>query len=446
MTEEEIEEGGITIGQIFRTIFSQKWLALLIAAAITVVGTLGLYFLGKRNEVYSVSFVLQLPNTSETNSTSTSYTYPDGASFYFTDLISKQNLKEVASREGFKDIDVDKMVKKGDISISREVDKVTENSQNGVYDLSYTVKVKAKYFGEEDVARDFIEALISFPRDYISTMFIDYDQSLTVAKSLITYDGQLDALKEQAEFILTNYEELIAAYGTGVVVKEGKTLGFYQAQLQTFLKSTLDNLKTRALTNMYVMGDENGQPLAAAIRQYETDTLTKRDELNELQRTLDALYVGSDGQTSVIVGAEILECAAKKEKLQTEIDYYEKFTAESCTYNEEFDKEVKTASAKVEGFTKEFAEISSIVYKTKTTVNYLNASIIEVEGGRGLIMSVGISLIVGLILAAVVAYIVGWNKLKTANASQGTASAYRGAQIQATAEATKDDENKQDEK
>ena len=58
--EEEIEngEGGITLGYIFRTIFSQKWLALIIAAVITVAGALGLYFMGKSGTVYSVSFVL----------------------------------------------------------------------------------------------------------------------------------------------------------------------------------------------------------------------------------------------------------------------------------------------------------------------------------------------------------------------------------------------------
>ncbi len=34
--ENEKEEGGVTLGYVFRTIFSQKWLALIIAAVITV--------------------------------------------------------------------------------------------------------------------------------------------------------------------------------------------------------------------------------------------------------------------------------------------------------------------------------------------------------------------------------------------------------------------------
>ena len=141
MDEIERGEGGITIGEIFRTIFSQKWLALVIAAAITIVGTVGLYFFGKQKEMYSVSFVLQLPNSGDASSTS--YTYPDGESFYFTDLISSENLKAVASREEFQDINVNRMVKKSDISIARTVDRVDDESTDGVYDLNYSIRVKA---------------------------------------------------------------------------------------------------------------------------------------------------------------------------------------------------------------------------------------------------------------------------------------------------------------
>ena len=442
MTEEELEENGITIGQIFRTIFSQKWLALIIAAVITIVGTLGLHFMGKRSEVYSVSFVLQLPNTSETTTTSTSYTYPDGVSFYFTDLISKNNLKEVASRDGFKGVKVERMIKEGDISISRAVDKVTEDSQNGVYDLSYTIKVKSKYFDDEDVARDFIEALVSFPNAHIGSMYIDYDQSLTVAKSLITYDGRLDALKEQSDFILSKYEQLTGAYGTELVVKDGKTLGYYQGQLQSYVttNSTLDNLKTKALKEHLVMSDGNGQPLLAAIEQYGADLSRKVEEKDKIEGALARLYAGADGQSSSVIAdtEAVMKYALEVEQLKKEIDAFEAFVNGDCEYRESFDKEVNAAEAKVEGFTKEFAEISSIVYKTKTTVNYLNSNIVEVEGGRGLLLSVGISLIAGIIIAAIAAYIVGWNKLKKASLYQ---SALSDEEAQAQAAVT-DESNK----
>ena len=237
--EEEIEngEGGITLGYIFRTVFSQKWLALIIAAVITVAGALGLYFMGKSGTVYSVSFVLQLPKTGEASTTS--YTYPDGESFYFTDLISYENLMQVASRKDFEGIDVETMVKSNDISIIRSVDKLDEDSKDGVYDLNYTVKVKAKYFENEDKARSFIEAITAFPREYISQMNINYDQSLTSSKSAVTYDEQLTLLKNQAQYIQSKYGALIGAYGNEFVVGDGRTLGQCKNEVDAYVAKDL---------------------------------------------------------------------------------------------------------------------------------------------------------------------------------------------------------------
>ena len=220
--KEEREEGGITVGFIFRTIFSQKWLALILAAVITIAGTLGLYFLGKRSETYSVSFVLQLPDAGD--ATSTSYTYPDGESFYYKDLVSLDTLKVISSREGLKRIDVEKMVGEGDISIVRTVDRIDEQSKDGVYDLKYTIKVKTKYFKNDDEARLFIEAIASYPREHISEMNIDYDKSLTASKSKTTYEEQLNSLKDQTVYIQSKYAALIKSYGEEFVVESGKTL------------------------------------------------------------------------------------------------------------------------------------------------------------------------------------------------------------------------------
>ena len=83
--ENEKEEGGVTLGYVFRTIFSQKWLALLIAAVITVAGTLGLYFLGKTNEVYNVSFVTNLPGS---QSSASYFEFPGGHTQHLTEAVS----------------------------------------------------------------------------------------------------------------------------------------------------------------------------------------------------------------------------------------------------------------------------------------------------------------------------------------------------------------------
>lgn len=418
MEEEIVEEGGITIGQIFRTIFSEKWLALIIAVAITVIGTIGLYFIGKRREVYSVSFVLQLPG--EDSTSSAQYTYPDGSSFYYTDLVSPDNLKEVASREGFTGVNVDKIVKKGDISVS------LADFSNGVVGLKYTINVKAKYFKSESAARCFIEELISLPIEHIGSMNINYDHSFTDSKEAITYDEQLTLLKRQATYIQSKYTSLIKTYGE-VVVKDGKTLSYYQTRLQTFLdRGDIERLKTTALEKSYVMGDENGQPLAAAIAKYTAEKADKMREKEILSKALDEAMKAlndtlKDQSASVIVDTSaILSYTEQIARLEQEIKEIEAFLDDGNggRVNAEFENEVTAVEAQVEAFTNEFAEVSSKVYQNKSTVSFLSTRVVEVSGGKGIVMSTFVSLVLGIIVAAIVAYIVGWSKLRKAVSSQ----------------------------
>ena len=261
----EREESGVTLGDIFRMMFSQKWLALAIVIIVTVAGTLTFYFKGKLDEVYSVSFVLQLPNAGD--ATSTSYTYPDGESFYFTDLVSQEKLNAVASLNEFKKIDVSKMIKNGDVSIIRTIDKLDEdNQEGGVYDLNYTIKLKAKYFANEDLARNFVKTITSSPYDYIRSMDINYDQSLTTSRSAITYEEQLGLLKSQAYYIQANYNELIGAHGREFVVEGGKTLAQYKDEIDTYLSQDLFTaLITNAKENGYVKANNE------AKLKYESD-------------------------------------------------------------------------------------------------------------------------------------------------------------------------------
>ena len=64
MSENEKEEGGIALSEIFHIIFSQKWILITILVVLTLGGTLGIYY-GKNafSRVYEVSFTLELPKT-----------------------------------------------------------------------------------------------------------------------------------------------------------------------------------------------------------------------------------------------------------------------------------------------------------------------------------------------------------------------------------------------
>lgn len=435
--EIENEGGGITLGYIFRTIFSQKWLALVITAVITIVGTLGLYFMGKRGVTYSVSFVLQLPKAGDASSTA--YTYPDGESFYFTDIISSENLKEVASREGYGSIDVDKMVKKGDITIIRSVDKLDDDSKEGVYDLNYTVKVKASYFSDEDSARDFIEALTVFPREYIGNMDIDYDQSLTTSKSAITYDEQLTLLKNQTYYIQAKYGELIETYGSEFVVKDGRTLAQCKNEVDSYLtKDLFTSLINDAEKNSYIKSDTEGK------LKYESDKYSKEQALERAKNTLKGLsdFKPADGS---LIYDEIVALNREIATLEQDIAilqrYIDAYANTELIQPEAFEKEVAKVEASVSKFTEDIKPVASYVYSRVTKINYLSTKVVEVEGGRGIVMSLAVSLVAGLVVACAAAYVVGWSKQKKADttAVAGGVPVYGEAQLQAAATDETDD-------
>lgn len=424
--EEDIgnEGSGITIGYVFRTIFSQKWLALILAALITIVGVLGLYFWGKRSEVYSASFVLQLPYTGDV--ATTSYTYPDGESFYYTDLKSSSTLEKVAAGEGFEKINIKKMVKKDDIKILRSVDRVDVNSNDGVYDLNYTIKVKSSYFKNEDEARAFIEALVSIPRNHIISMNINYDMSLTTSKLAITYAEQLARLKNQTTYIQSEYENLIKGYGQEFVTESGKTLAQYKDEIDQYISQDLfTSLKGLADKYGYIKSEE-------AKLKYEGDKESKLLALERANKKLEALkemQVGStiiDGQI-VAIAEEIGNLQYELGIIQTYLDTYEN----AIETPQEFKDAVDGVEEAVTAFTNDIKPVASYVYGKVTKINYMSTNVVEIEGGRGLMISTVLSLVAGIVVAAIVAYIVGWSKQKKAATQSAAAPNCSEAQLQA---------------
>ena len=64
--EEEVEEEkrGITVGEVFRVAFTQKWLILIIAVIITIAGTLGIYFgYNKTKTQYAATFTVNFTDS-----------------------------------------------------------------------------------------------------------------------------------------------------------------------------------------------------------------------------------------------------------------------------------------------------------------------------------------------------------------------------------------------
>lgn len=450
MAENEIEEekSGMSFADIIRIIFSQKWVALIILVVVTLAGTLGLHYGSNAiSKTYDVSFTLELPRTNEKNairdengniinpSTSVVY-YPDGTAFYYTDIVALTTLKKVKnSNEAFEGIDVDDMSKRNRISIERTINETANNS--GTYESNYKLTVKANYFSDQTVARDFLEALTKTPTDHLGLMNIDYGVYIDSARSAPDYIKEISQLIAQLEYLLERYSTFVSLYNDLSI--EGKTLRSYAQEINSYLNDSaaLEILQAEVRRNAYLKSEE-------LIERYEIelDQLQRRYDI--AKKTLDNLLLVKEGSESLSVSSAaiiktqsdlVAELAKEIEEIQgnkddpnkviigfkNSLDYDSKDgTIHKSQNHKDFLVKLGEAYTTVEGFTQTFEDVVAQVYSKVSVISYSNSNVISINGVTGLIQAFIISVVAGIVLALLVAFIVGRIvlKKKTSNAAQ----------------------------
>lgn len=399
------EANSISLRDIFKTIFTQKWLALIIAVVITVGGVLAIQ-LGYNNgqKYYTSQFSLVLP---EDDNEGTRYTYPDGVPFQYADMIAYKSLNAVKkSDERFADIDIDSIAKKGAISISREVNEEKETT--------YTLTVKASYFPNSGIARDFIVALANVPVKYLSTMDADYDVYLALYEDAEDYESEISLLNSQLDYVVGQFKELIDSYG-GNFVANGKTLSAHYNEVKAYSdKNKLDVLFAQVRKEGILKSEDSKDRYAA--QKVEID-----NRLEIAQATLDVLLKGTENSQGNIIysDAEVLK---KQSDLVQELIQQkralEKYSA-STNINPNFESSaIQPEYEKVKGFTDTLTTVVGVVYEKAASVAFTSVNAVTLSGGMGMLTSVLLSLIAGLIIACLVAYVVGVKKQKAAAPAQ----------------------------
>ncbi len=436
MEENQREEGGISLKDIFRTIFSQKWIALAILIVVTLAGTVGIYFgVNNSKREYVASFVLNLPGD---DGSKNYYTYPDGTTFYYSDLISKETLEKVkkSDDDAFNAVDIEKMADEGDISIDR-----TLNSDKS--EATYILHVKANYFKNKEVAKLFIEKLANFPGSYLAEMNIAYDNKISNVDSLKSYENMISAFEEQCDDLMKQYQQFITQYKPDFRIRDGKTLQYYLNEIDTYVNKnkTLTVLKTRVQNEGLLKSEELKEDYKAELEQ------VKRDYARE-NSILEAMVAGSSEiqQNSIAIRDQ----AAKVADLTQRQKDLEKYISEDAKLaDEDFKNTINNAYETVKGFTADFKYAAETVYSVALTVSFTTSNVITTAGETGIIKAFIISLVAGLILALLIGYVAGAVKQSKRQKSSAEVSAeakLSEAEVVAQAAATDAEEDKSEKK
>ena len=372
------ETSGITVRDIFKTIWSQKWLALIIAVVITVGGVLAIQLgYNKGQEYYSSQFSLVLPDEGKDE---TKYTYPDGTPFQYADMVAYKALSAVKqSNESFASIDVETMAKKGNISVIR--------SANEVDGVTYTLTAKATYFSDYNLAREFLIALANVPVNYRSQMNVDFDVYISLSADAEDYESQISLLNAQLDYLVKEFEDLIKSYGGNFVVN-GKTLSSYYNEIKAHAdKNNLEILLAKVKKDGILKSEKLEQKY--------------KEQIIDIERQYDIAKFTLDNLLNLVA-----ELDKQKQEYQNYID--------NGTVNPDFETtSIKPEYDKIKGYTDTLTNVVTVVYEKASSVSFTSVNAVSLSGGMGMLTSVLLCLIVGVIVAGVAAYVVGAKKQKS---------------------------------
>ncbi len=407
---DEEERDGLTVREILRVIFSQKWLALIIAAIITIGGTLGLYFgYNAANAEYTRIFTISIPGSDNLNPV-----FPDNSPFDYRDIISRENLVSAkAADEAFKDIDISTMYRNREISITRSTNQIT--SEN--IEMSYIVSVNSKYFSDSNQASDFIDELVKMPVNYLlglsgeqDAYLSDYGLSNFYEDNILVLKNQLNHLQEGTDLLVTSTGNSSSIALLGKIKRFGSKLEIADADLRE---------------NLYVHNVEE------VYSKYSKLYASVTREIEYKQEEIERIYGNAAGNNGGIFQPteRVEELAAEITSLRREADLYRDYVEKygdigspvpdvttPAEGSAEFAQQLAALKDELAALTDEYEATLSAYYSQYSLVTYDGALIMS--GGINIIVCILISLIVGVIVAAAVSFFIGLKKRRSSNVQQ----------------------------
>lgn len=390
-----------------------------------------MFLLNPAKTSYSMDFFILYP-------TSATEKYPDGAPFYYHDMISAESLNAAkASDEEFSSVDVMRMLKEDDISVSAESETV-----NGVrkYTGRYTVTVKGSYFKSARLAERFIRAIANVPVTRIKESAKAIDDTIDDDVFLqASFEERLQLLREQKEKLIAKYDAWIEIYTASYSV-EGKTLANYRAEIAVIYgESTQKSLEETFETNGYNQLDLNSyettqEAIDARVEQLNSEkTLNSKiidalkEELGSASGQQSAAYsaralsakeesASSEGSTVVISPSDpdLSQMLAYYVKRNTEIDYQLQNTL-TVKKVESFAERLTAQCDALNKAAETLTRVTASIYGRDSSVSFETQNAVRQGGTSVAFAAVGVFILVFLI-AAVIVYIVEMPKYKAQKA------------------------------
>lgn len=391
------EREGLSLGEIISTIFSQKWLALIIAVIITLGVTFALYFGYNSGVTYYVStFTVSFPGGDGANPV-----YPDNSPFDYREIISRSNLiaAQSSDKEKFEYVNINKLYDERDISIYRTSNLLVSDQ----IDFSYTVRISAKYFKNRRDASDFIDALVLMPVNYLLSIASEQAGYLINYDTTDFFEDKMALLTSQIDYLISGAQDLVSNTGNSSSnIQLLNELNRYNIKLKTAIG------KMRVM--LYVHNIEEVRDVyMGQLPVIESELSQKRTEAEIIFGRLKE----DDPTVDLIQSTERIEqLASEISKLEELKSIYSSYLNGNMQESADFSSDLVALGNELKELTDKYESYLSAFYKRYSVISYDGA--LEKDGELNIIVCLLIGLVAGIIIAAVLAFIVGIKKSKNA--------------------------------
>lgn len=421
---EQVQEEGITLGQIFKAMFFNKIRFLIVSVAtfaVLLLGILVIYNPGK--ETYVAKFEYSDINIAN------GY-YSNGKAFNVLDLIDLMEEVKQTNLEKYSGIDVDKIIGKNGVTITEDFTvKKTEttdktDTEQEFITSHYTLTFNAKLFSDYKTAKSFMTDLISYPVAKSNSLAnsIVFDENLKLYDVAKIYANQIDYLNAQKNYLIDGYKALIDSYGD-VSYNNAKLSSKVNEISLYFENNKLDLLSDEITKNGYVKD----------LSTYKSNLETQKYNL-----TLESVYNGKKLEELKTQRNDLIAKASKDSSIQTlDLSTYNDSIISLTQRNIDIAKEVEiidkyldsSSATKADGSVNEnyYSDAKRAVFESKLNqfrvqlenytndykacyleciqdynIYYNDAAKVVSDGGFSTAMTLVISVLVGFAVACVV--------------------------------------------
>ncbi len=417
MYENDFEEDGISLLDLIKVSIGTKRISRIRFCIIVIIILIATYlavgvFYNNSKADYVASFQYQIPSLIQKENKDgivSSVSYLDGTPFNVNSLVSLENLKNVKeSSNNFSNIDVDKMFDNTDINASF----------NGLLEYQYSVSIKKKYFKNEAQAKSFVSALVYLPLATSKELVEATDNSLYLEQATsegMTLTNEIKNLINQANHISNTYNSLVSTashYGKTKVLIDNKLVDINE--LKVVAQSKIDTLSlslylNEVEANHYVRNYSN-QMVKDEIQNTYNNLLAEQAELEQKINNYNSMI-----QKDTMINANYanyINCMDRKVEVDYSVEVYKGYIdygIESPT----FEAKLSNVVSILKDITDEMTEVQKEIYQEDlNTIFYQYNSVVFETGTMSTLLILVIGVVLGIVLAAIVNLIFGYNTYK----------------------------------